>query len=118
MDMGEVIDKKYIILSRLSENLQKINPKRLDESEFSKINSYVQKYRSSLSTLSVEFETFGGIDELCNQLSLSIPQRKSLIDICDFSKNVQSIKIGYLADRVGLNDIKIYRCAQFIENTD
>lgn len=111
MDMGEVIDKKYRILSNLSENLQKINPKRLSESEFSKINQYVAKNRSSLNTLSVEFETFKGLDAFCKEISLSIPQRKALIDVCDFTKNVQSIKLGYLVDKISLSDIKLYRCA-------
>ena len=82
MDMGEVIDKKYRILTNLSENLQKINPKRLSGSEYTKINQYVAKNRNSLNTLSVEFETFRGLDAFCKEISLSIPQRKALIDVC------------------------------------
>ena len=111
MDMGEVIDKKYRILTNLSENLQKINPKRLSGSEYTKINQYVAKNRNSPNTLSVEFETFRGLDAFCKEISLSIPQRKALIDVCDFTRNVQSIKLGYLVDRIGLTDIKLYRCS-------
>lgn len=119
MDDGEIADRKLQILKSLSSNLQKFNPKRLDSAEFNLKNDFVRKNRSYLNCMTVHFKTFDkSMETLCQSLSLSIAQRKALIDCCDFTKNVQTFKIGYLVDRVGLNDIKIYRLMQYVDNTD
>ena len=77
---------------------------------------FVQENRNQIYTTEVSFPIYaGGFYYFCNELTLNTFQIKVLLETVDFNKTHQSFKIGFLTDRLGISDMKVWRLLKYTE---
>lgn len=77
---------------------------------------YVRDNRLEVFSAEVRFPIYqGGFYHFCHELTLNYFQTKALLETVDFSKTYQTFKLGYLTDKLGLSDIKVWRLLKYTE---